>query len=536
MGPSMVVQDPSWRAVPDEHAGLRVTDSPRTSDASSREGVRAALLEFRQSPGKYRVAVREPALLFECLREVLQFASGRDVDETMRQAACFFTRTALLYPGADHYSVMGLDPKGDLADLKDRYRLMMRLLHPDFAGSDPEWPPDAAVRVNRAYEVLSSPVQRRGYDERLEPVHGVSRPARPETVQRGPVVRPPQAQPPRGVPRMFIGGGALICAIVAVASLFSGGTDPVHLVQRSQPPQASSRAALVESEGATTRVQAPVAVKRPEPPVAARSPAPAPPAQIALPPPAPAVRTLLAVAPVQRDDPLPVAVTKTESKKPPTPQPIVAPPLRTASVAPPAVIAGPAVAHVITTPAIPPSTTLVPQPAVLPAPMAAAAVVPPPAPSAAATPAPQRPEVTAAPASPPAAQVALVAAPRPAPKAGLTLVEAQPLLSQLLQLMESGRGERILNLLDVEARSKPSAQALSRGYDSLVDGVRPVKLSHVEFRAEPLEGRLLVVGSLRLLAGEQTIGSLGKKMMLRAEFASRDGVVVITGLSGGPAN
>ena len=115
-------------------------------------------------------------------------------------------------------------------------------------------------------------------------------------------------------------------------------------------------------------------------------------------------------------------------------------------------------------------------------------------------------------------------------------MEAQPLLSQLLQVMESGRGERILNLLDAEARSKPSAQALSRQYDSLVDGARPVRVSHVEFKAEPGDGRLLVVGYFRVMAGEQTIGSLGKKMVLRAEFASREGNVVITGLSGGAVN
>ena len=115
-------------------------------------------------------------------------------------------------------------------------------------------------------------------------------------------------------------------------------------------------------------------------------------------------------------------------------------------------------------------------------------------------------------------------------------MEAQPLLSQLLQVMESGRGDRILNLLDAEARSKPAAQALSRQYESLVDGARPVRVSHVELRAEPGDGRLLVVGYFRVLAGEQPIGALGKKMVLRAEFASREGSVVITGLSGGPVN
>jgi hypothetical protein len=126
--------------------------------------------------------------------------------------------------------------------------------------------------------------------------------------------------------------------------------------------------------------------------------------------------------------------------------------------------------------------------------------------------------------------------PRPAPVAGLSLAEAQPLLSMLLQQLESGRGDRVINQLDHEARNKPGAQALSRQYDGLVEGIQPVRLSHVEFKAEPAEGRLLVTGHIRLQVGEQTIGSLGKKMVLRAEFVSRDGTVVMTGLSGGASN
>ena len=148
--------------------------------------------------------------------------------------------------------------------------------------------------------------------------------------------------------------------------------------------------------------------------------------------------------------------------------------------------------------------------------------------------APTPPQTSPAVVSMPTVQAAPVF--RPPLRSGPTLVEAQPLLSQLLQVMESGRGDRILNLLDAEVRSKPSAQALSRQYDSIVDGARPVRVSNVEFKAEAGDGRLLVVGYFRLSAGEQTIGSLGKKMVLRAEFVSREGGVVITGLSGGPVN
>jgi hypothetical protein len=126
--------------------------------------------------------------------------------------------------------------------------------------------------------------------------------------------------------------------------------------------------------------------------------------------------------------------------------------------------------------------------------------------------------------------------PRPVPVAGVSLAEVQPLLSLLLQHLESGRGERLIDLLDREARAKPAAQALSQQYDGLVDGMRPVRLSHVEFKSEPADGRLLVTGHIRLQVGEHTIGSMGKKMVLRAEFALRQGAVVMTGLSGAPGN
>jgi hypothetical protein len=116
------------------------------------------------------------------------------------------------------------------------------------------------------------------------------------------------------------------------------------------------------------------------------------------------------------------------------------------------------------------------------------------------------------------------------------LAEAQPLLALLLQQLESGRGDRLINLLEREARNKPGAQELLRQYDNLVGGVRSVRLSQVEFNAEPGDGHLLVTGHIRLLLGESTIGSSSKKMVVRAEFMSRQGTVVMTGLSGVTGN
>src|SRR3990167_1244595 len=129
------------------------------------ETLRAALLDFHASPGKFHLGRRQPNALFGSIRQVLHIAIGRDADEELRQAAGFFIRSALLHPGSDHYALLGLDRSADAVAIRDRYRLMMRLLHPDFPSAEPGvWPPAAPARINLAYEVLSSPALRKEYD------------------------------------------------------------------------------------------------------------------------------------------------------------------------------------------------------------------------------------------------------------------------------------------------------------------------------------------------------------------------------------
>jgi hypothetical protein len=475
----------------------------------------AALLDFSRSPGKYQVGFRQPELLFTGLREVLQIAVGRAGQATpartaesaeLRDAARFFVRTALLYPGADHYALLGVDRKVVNADLKDRYRLMMRLLHPDFSGPGAgNWPADAAVRVNRAYDTLSSAVQRRLYDESLNPMPG-------PTAISGPDLRRPR--PP--IHRLDDDGRqshfktlAAVCALagvalIAVILLGTGSSESVHLVQRARVQ--SEAVQIASQEPSRSAPASPVA--RLQELMAQALPGPAaPPAK---PIGAPGIRA--AVVSPEPKRPATFAAAAPQQIARPTPPPLAPAQVQEARLER---VAEPGrIALVASPPRAEPRPELV---------VVATAPTPPPPP-----PTPAAPVVVSA--------VQAAPAPRPAPKPGPTLVEAQPLLSQLLQVMESGRGERILNMLDAEARSKPAAQALSRQYDTLVDGARPVRVSHVELKAEPSDGRLLVVGYFRVLAGEQAIGALGKKMVLRAEFASREGTVVITGLSGGPVN
>src|SRR5258708_932864 len=121
--------------------------------------LQAALLEYFEAPGKFQLSLRQPALLFSSIREILQLAAGRSAgielpkNKAVMEAAAFFIRAALLYPGATHYAVMGLPARAEPVELKERYRLLMRLIHPDFAAAHAQtWPADAAVRVNKANE------------------------------------------------------------------------------------------------------------------------------------------------------------------------------------------------------------------------------------------------------------------------------------------------------------------------------------------------------------------------------------------------
>lgn len=494
------------------------------SDNPSAATLQSALLDYYSAPGKYQLTLRQPALLFGSIREILQLAAGRGTQSTtrdaarLREASMFFIRAALLYPGADHYAVLGLAAGGDAPDLKERYRLLMRLIHPDFASGETHgWPADAAVRVNKAYEVLSSPVLRREYDEQLANLRAQR--------QAAAAAAPVRAAPPAGRRRDPPASGAtqrLAWALAAAAGflllfVLFPRQEAEHLVQRrpaapaterntkETPPRdpVASPTALLGADrlaaqdvpvGAPARVVPPLQAPAPVPPATASVILPA-----AAPAPAAAVAKLPALAPALV-----------------TPRPV-------ASAAPAIARAAPAEAPRARPPVL---TTAAEQ-----------ATVPPP------LPAPLPPIQPVAVTSLPSASVTLPAAsavpvakliPSAVPNPGPSLSDAQPVLTQMLHLLESGSGEQLLRLLEADARQAPAAQALSRQYEQLVKGVRPVRLLQVEFRGEPREGTLLVTGRIRFHAGEPTIGSHGQRILLRAEFVSRGGKVLLTGLSGAP--
>lgn len=124
-----------------------------------------ALLHFENAPGRYPIARREPRALFEHLGSVMLLATDRPVEglpaapalePQLRRAARYFLRTVLLRPGADAYTLLGLRPGFEPAQLREHYRHMIRLTHPDHRGAGETWPADAAARINLARQQLSA--------------------------------------------------------------------------------------------------------------------------------------------------------------------------------------------------------------------------------------------------------------------------------------------------------------------------------------------------------------------------------------------
>lgn len=526
------------------------------ADANDRSPSRlqAALLDYFSAPGKYQLSLREPALLFASIREILQLAAGRNAageDARVREAAVFFVRAALLYPGADHYALLGFPLRSEPADVKERYRLLMRLIHPDFAvAGSAAWPADAAVRVNRAYEVLASPLLRREYDEQLS---ANTRPQRPSVATAaGPTrttavrAQAPARQSREDAARVRKNVGIAVAAgagLIAILLLLPHA-EPDQLVQKmpvvrapevrvalaaTPPPEAPAQpAALVASDSLSSpTLQQESVAMHPEPT-----------------PPSAAVESLVAAAPVHPTVKPHAPATVQPVQPARRPAAIVNATRAAAAAAPAAPSASHSLpAHIAQALAALSLHSEPPAPAPLPVAVAVAPVHVPPAmpePIALASPAPA-PVAPLAPAPAPAPASAALAAARPAvviATASLaqapTLADAQPLLTQLLQMLETGKGDELLRLLDAKARQAPSARSLSHDYEQIVQGARPVHLSQVEFHGEAHDGVLLVTGRMRVHAGEPTIGSYGQKFLVRAEFVSRGGKTMLTGLSGAP--
>jgi molecular chaperone DnaJ len=65
----------------------------------------------------------------------------------------------------NHYNTLNVSPQATAAEIKQAYRRLAKIFHPDSQSQTAD--SDKIIEVNAAYEVLSDPIRRRCYDKQL---------------------------------------------------------------------------------------------------------------------------------------------------------------------------------------------------------------------------------------------------------------------------------------------------------------------------------------------------------------------------------
>ena len=450
-------------------------------------------IEVEQHPGRHRALLAGRGVLpddvFELIRLALEAARADDHgrSDARLRAALYFVEHVLLAEGADHYRVLGLT-RGCAPDaVRQHYRLMMSVFHPDRSGwliGDRE---DLAARINLAYQVLRTPARRAALDLELSrterqqaappkasPIRAASpHPAPP--VDSEPAWKQPgmnalgvfSALPPfvrQNLPQFVLGATALIGAIVVFSAYMdrspsSPSQRPRSAVETSAQSIIAAAPALEPSPTANTTPEA--TPERETPPAPGASVAQAPKEELPEP-----VRTEPAEAPPKADDAPPTPPVATRLIEPP-PSAIATAPLQPSS---------PASRPQAKAPSEPPPKTVRTENLAAQAKTADAVATRKPAP----TPEP-RPMVSAEPKAPPAA-----AAPQP-----LAWPEAAEVLRRLLNAYSQGDMDRFMSFFADNAKSNSGGlDAIRSDYRNLFETTasRSFRLDNIRWHGGDTEG------------------------------------------------
>lgn len=88
-------------------------------------------------------------------------ASDGSARSEVQKSASRFVAEVMLSPVCNHFTTLGVSPDVDAGELRDNFRRLMALVHPD--ARPVGFPEDAASRVNRAYAVLADANTRETY-------------------------------------------------------------------------------------------------------------------------------------------------------------------------------------------------------------------------------------------------------------------------------------------------------------------------------------------------------------------------------------
>lgn len=554
------------------------------SSDTQRAALARLLLEVHQQPGAHALTRRQPARLFRDMPQILQWAAGRSLGESAPAVACtgadlqlaakWLVRQTCLRQGADVLTVMGLASGFTRDDLRQHYRLLIRLTHPDFMAAHPgsaPWPEDAAQRINIANDALL----RRLGDADTDP--GGPEPPPPQAVHAPPPPpawpRPPSVPPrPRQgssaagqrhagsawesiSPRTKMAGaatGAVLCVVALIWG--NGNSSGSRLVARPAAPAIAAPTAVVVTTQAAPAEQ-PAAQPQPQPqplpvqaePLPEKAGGSAPPTlSTRLPESAP-----LASLSAQLPRVLPPSPTSAPMEPAPSPAPRTSAPaavqVAVQTVATQAQPRAPAVPQrpAADEPAAkaesalrwwemsPPETSVAlmgsTEPVTAVAPVAPAAPVaplmrdPPPAVvlAAATRPAAVVPPPDAAPVPPP------VVVPSPVPTS-LGMADVQGVMSNLLGHLGAGRAHEVVAMV---VSGRGNSGDFSQRYREWLGSSRVKGLGVVSMEARPRQDQLWVDGTVELRLTTEEGQADRRFLPFRATFEGEPAKVVLVGLS-----
>lgn len=509
------------------------------------------LLRYATEPSRYRTEAQGPDAALVDTDVVMRLALGRDVGAsgatidaagaaTLRDAAIAYVREVFFRPEASPYQTLGLAADVPQDAIRERFRLLMLLVHPDRRSAGAAWPDACAAQANRAYGILRDPSSRGAYDREEREKAAAAKAAREAAVAKAAAMRahPAQASAARGPRRppeppvlpewltSGVGGwvrehpaGAAFGALIAVAVLTVGAAlwegESGSLVRASRPAEAAGGAAR-DSTAAMVAEATPAAPPTPIP--ASAPPASAPPAA-ATPPIAPPGQAKAAAPPLPGTIETVAAPARGE----------IPPPRPRAPPAEPVAVAGNAAPTVDTAApraSAPPGAVVAAAP--MPAPGTARAAAPPPAPPAAVA-----PTVEAEPVRVAAAPVVAPVPPPPAPVASPNAPSTDELeifFARFVDAYDRGHAELFASMFDRDAlANQRQGRAAIRGeYDDLFRQTswRRMQLTRIDWRrtGEVARAKGEIAVTTRWRDGRQA----EERYAVDMELARRDGRVVIT--------
>ena len=147
--------------------------------ATNPDHLAGLLLSFYRDPVPLRAQLLGSDEALANLDVVVRLALGKPVDfqqaahrgaaaaAELESAASFFIRQNLFRENATHYQVLGLTSDATADAVRDNFRLLMQLVHPDRQGDGSTWSQRFPALVNRANAVLKNPDSRAAYDRQL---------------------------------------------------------------------------------------------------------------------------------------------------------------------------------------------------------------------------------------------------------------------------------------------------------------------------------------------------------------------------------